>query len=127
MKKVLLIVFVVLVVFAAINRNRIFVRDPFGKVTRNGVKEDGAQVYINFANHVLLMNENAPVYVEILIPGAPVGGPKHLTCVHWMACMTEADHPELLRENPGSYIESMNETTVKFMDSGAKQTVVTLR
>ena len=57
-KLLLLVIFVVFLVFVLINRNRLYVRDPLGSVARDGVKEAGAQVYINFQNAVLIENEN---------------------------------------------------------------------
>ena len=62
MKKwmILTLVIAVIAVFVAYNRNRLFVRDPLGSVTRNGAKEAGAQVYINFSNDALIENDNPP-------------------------------------------------------------------
>jgi hypothetical protein len=126
-RKVLLIIVVLLVAFVVVERNRLFVRDPLGSVTRNGVKETGAQVYINFQNDVLVENDNAPIYVELVQAGRPIGPPAELKCVHWMMCLTDADKATLTEASPGASIESMDGKTVRFMDTGGKETVVTLR
>ena len=45
---------VLLVVFVVVFRQRIFIRDPLGKVERNGIAQDGARLYINYSNDVLV-------------------------------------------------------------------------
>ena len=54
MKKIIALIALALIVFAVVYRQRLFLRDPLGSVTRDGVKEDGAQVFINWSNDVLL-------------------------------------------------------------------------
>ena len=87
MRKLLLLLVAIAAIFAFINRDRLFVRDPLGSVTRNGVKEHGAQVYLNYANDVLLENDNAPMYFYILQQGQPVGAPDALKCIHYLLCL----------------------------------------
>ena len=54
MRKILIVGTLLLVVFVAVFRQRIFVRDPLGKVERNGVAQDGARLYINYSNDVMV-------------------------------------------------------------------------
>lgn len=130
MKKIILLVVLLLIVFVVMSKHRLYVRDPLANVTRNGVKEAGAQVFIDFDNDVLIQNDNAGpglVYVELIHHDMPVGTPASLTCMHWIACLAEADQPRLAQLHEGAKVASMDAKTVKFMDSDKRDTVVTLR
>ncbi len=54
MRKILIVGTLLLVVFVVVFRQRIFVRDPLGKVERNGVAQDGTRLYINYSNDVMV-------------------------------------------------------------------------
>jgi hypothetical protein len=94
MKKLLLLVFVVLLGFIWVNRQRVYVRDPLATVYKNDVKQTGVQVFINYSNDVLVEQDAGPVAFRTLVQGwnKMPGTPKVLTCVRWMACMADADH-----------------------------------
>ena len=126
MKKILLLVVLVLVVFVVFNRNRLFVRDPMGSVARNGVKEDGAQVYINAKNEVLIENDHAPMYVTVIQQGNHVGTPKSIPGLHWLVYMSDADVWTLVAEDTNAVVESMTGKSVVMRD-GKRETVVSLR
>jgi hypothetical protein len=81
-----------LVIFVAVFRQRIFLRDPLGKMERNGVAVDGARLYINFSNDVLV--EEPGTERRYLVQGwsAMPGVPQILGCVQGLACWTDADH-----------------------------------
>jgi hypothetical protein len=144
-KKVLLLVFVVAMVWVVLNRQRMFVRDPLATVykteaSRGGkagspieVKQSGVQVFINYSNDVLLWQDDAPAY-RILVQGwnkAP-GMPVRLTCVHWMMCLTDADHAQtfpLESTGKGRYDPkvAMSSREVSFVDGDGGTMRVTLR
>ena len=105
MKKWLFLIFLVLLALILVNRQRVFLRDPLATVWKSAqpdgsgaVKQQGVQVYINYSNDVLLIHEANPGGYTLLIqhwnktPGTPV----ELKCIHWMACMTNADQASLL-------------------------------
>ncbi len=95
MKKILLLVFVVVVALMVVSRRRIYVRDPVAAVYRNDVKQDGVQVFVNSTRDVLLWQDAEPEAYRILVQGwdkAP-GTPMRLTCLRWLVCLTDADHP----------------------------------
>lgn len=105
MKKILLLLTLALVVFVAIHRQRIFLRDPLASVTRDGVAVSGVAVMINFTNDVLLEDASADRHRLYLVqnwnqrlefPTAP------LTCVQGLACMTDADQATATAIAPGS-------------------------
>jgi len=90
LRKILIVGSLLLVVFVAVFRQRIFVRDPLGKVERNGVVQDGARLYINYSNDVLL--EDAAQHQFVLVQGwsALPGVPQHLFCLTGLMCWTDA-------------------------------------
>jgi hypothetical protein len=123
-KKLIALLIIVLVVFVVVERKRVFVRDPLASVTRSGQKVSGEQVYINYYNDVLLENDNPPMQVTVVEKGQPIGVPTKLRCIHWVACLSDADAPSALRLNEA--IESMSSKAVRFRDETAQPWVVTL-
>jgi hypothetical protein len=91
LKKILIVGTLLLAVFVAMFRQRIFVRDPLGKVERSGVAQDGTRLYINYSNDVLL--EDSARHQFVLVQGwnALPGVPQHLFCLTGMMCWTDAD------------------------------------
>jgi hypothetical protein len=89
-KRILLAVFLVVMAFIWVNRQRVYVRDPLATVYKNDVKQSGVQVFINYSNDVLVVQDGARTLVQgwNKMPGTPVV----LTCVQWMACMADANH-----------------------------------
>ena len=93
MKTTLTVLVVLFLVALIYYRQRVYVRDPLATVYRNDVKQTGIQVFINYSNDVLLEQDSPPDPYRILIqdwnklPGTPMS----LTCIHWMACLTDSD------------------------------------
>lgn len=126
MKKFLLLLALVLIVFAAVFRTRIYVRDPLASLTHNGLPEPGVQIFINAHNDVLLEQDNAPRYLQLLKHDQPVGMPAHLTCLHWLVCVTDAETVPLLTVDPTARILSASDRSVSFLDSKGQPSLVTL-
>jgi hypothetical protein len=132
MKKIIALIVIALIIFAVVYRQRLYVRDPLGSVTRDGVKEDGAQVYVNWSNDVLLENDNPPagtrgqMTLTLVQHARPIGLPKQIHCLHWLICLTDADEATLVAADPGTYIESMSSKQVVFHDYNGREAVVTL-
>lgn len=126
MKKWIALGLAVIVLFAAYNRNRLYARDPLGSVTRNGLKEAGAQVYINFSNDALIENDNPPAYMLLVQHANHAGTPQELHCLHWLLCMTDADTATLMRPPASIDIEEMTRKSVRFIDGNKREIVVTL-
>jgi hypothetical protein len=93
-KKILLLVFLVVLVAIFVNRQRVYVRDPLATVYRDDVKQSGAQVFINYSNDVLLEQDAEPGSYRILVQGwnKMPGTPGVLKCIRWMVCLADADH-----------------------------------
>ena len=53
MKRIFALLLICLIVFIALRRQRIFLRDPLANVTRDGTAVGGVQVMINYTNDVL--------------------------------------------------------------------------
>ena len=125
MKKLILVVLIILIAFVVINRQRVYVRDPLASVTRAGTPESGAQIYINYSNDVLIENDNPPRYQSLIQHGQPIGAPVKITCVHWLACYTEADNPPLLGKIGPA--DTMTNKLVNYRDADGREAVVMLR
>lgn len=124
MKKLIAALILLLVAFVVVERKRVFVRDPLASVTRAGEKVSGEQVYINFYNDVLLERDDPPMLVMLVEKGQPVGIPTKLRCIHWVACLTDADAASTLPLNAS--VQSMSSKNVHFVDEDGKHWVVTL-
>jgi hypothetical protein len=126
-KKWIALAVLVAAIFVAYNRNRLYLRDPLGSVTRNGAKEPGAQVFINFSNDVLIENDNQPMYVQLVQHNNHAGSPAKLYCLHWLLCMTDADVATMVQPQAPIAIGDMTGKSVHFVDSDKRETVVALR
>jgi hypothetical protein len=112
-----------LVVFVVVFRQRIFVRDPLGKVERNGVAQDGTRLYINYSNDVLVEDLTRHQFVLVQGWNALPGVPQHLFCLSGMVCWTDADRAAVFPvEGVGGRTRAaMSAKDVMFVDeSGAK-------
>jgi hypothetical protein len=113
------------VVFVVVERKRVYVRDVLASTTRDGQKVSGEQVFINYYNDVLLENDNPPMLVLAIENGQPIGVPTKLRCIHWVACLTDADAATVIPLD-GSALQSMSSKAVKFVDDQHRQWVVAL-
>jgi hypothetical protein len=127
MRKVVALIVLALGVFAYFNRERLFVRDPLGSLTRNGAKESGAQIFVNFSNDVLIENDNAPMYFNLLEHGRPVSAPTGLKCIHYLVCLVNGYPSPDATVLPQDKLESMSERRVQFRDWQGREVEVTLR
>ncbi len=91
MRKLLVLLVVVFVVLVAVYRQRLYLRDPLGKVERAGVREEGEKVFINYDNDVLLQASDGTQSILVQGRGATPGMPEHLFCVRELMCLTDAD------------------------------------
>jgi hypothetical protein len=127
MRKLVVLIVVVFAVFAYYNRDRLFVRDPLGFVMRDGTKEKGAQVFINYNNDVLLENDNAPMYFDLFMHGKPVSAPDSLKCIHYLVCLANgypAPQAIVLQDYK---LETMTKEHVEFRDGEGREVVIALR
>jgi hypothetical protein len=128
-KKFLAVVFVLFMVFVLMHRQRLFLRDPLGKVERNGVKVDGAKVFINFSNDILVEEPGASYRYMVQGWDKKPGAPKSLKCLSGMACMTEADRADMVPLGGTDYQPQvrMSNREVTFTDTTGGAVRVALR
>jgi hypothetical protein len=127
MKRWVLLFLLLVALFAFYERAHLYVRDFRASVTRNGVKEDGAQVFFNLTDDVLLENDNNPMYITLLQHDKPVGEPAQLNCIHFFICLVAKDGAIVPGSENGARIQSMTATGVKFRDDEKRDTIVTFR
>ncbi len=128
MRKVAIVGVVLLVVVAGVYRQRLFLRDPLGTVERNGMRVDGARVFINYYNDVLIQSADGgqPYLVQ---RGSVPGTPAKLSCLRWMMCWTEADSAATVPLGKVAYRPNlvMNSKEVTFQDGNDDGVRVVLR
>jgi hypothetical protein len=129
LRKILIVGTLLLVVFVVAFRQRIFVRDPLGKVERNGAAQDGTRLYINYSNEVLV--EDSARHQFVLVQGwnARPGVPQHLFCLTGMVCWTDADRAALFPVDGvgGRTPAVMSAKEVTFVDESGAKVRVALR
>jgi hypothetical protein len=129
LKKILIVGTLLLVVFVAMFRQRIFVRDPLGKVERSGVAQDGTRVYINYSNEVLV--EDSARHQFVLVQGwnALPGVPQHLFCLTGLMCWTDADKAGVFPVEGvgGRTPAAMSAKEITFVDESGARVRVALR
>ena len=137
MKKILLLIGIALVVFAVMYRQRIYVWDPLATVSRDGVKQSGLRVMINYSNDVLVDDGSNGKHTIYLVQNwnkvaeYPTG-PLH--CIEYLACMTGADQAAGDKVTPGSRGRrepfegvTMTDRRVEFLDENGNLVAIVLR
>jgi hypothetical protein len=109
-------------------RERIYLRDPLGVVERNGVKQDRAEVYINYSNDVLVQEDESRrwlVQAATKMPGVPL----HLSCLRWTACLTETNPAPVIKLGGADYTPQVvfSGTQVEFEDGNGAMVRVAIR
>lgn len=134
MKKLFVLAFLILMALILLNRQRVYVRDPLATVYRNAQKQSGVQVYINYSNDVLLVKENDPGPYRLLVQNwnKSPGTPTELKCIHWMACLADADQASITPTVPGGKGQydphvTMNNREITFLNTDGTTTRVELR
>lgn len=129
MKKILILGVLLLAIVVAVFRQRIFLRDPLGKVERNGAVQDGARLYINYSNDVLA--EDSASHEFVLVQGWSMlpGVPQHLFCFTGLMCWTDADKATVFPVDGigGKTNATMNTKEVTFVDAAGAAIRVELR
>jgi hypothetical protein len=129
LKRLLIVGALLLAIFVGVFRQRIFVRDPLGKVERNGAAQDGTRVYINYSNDVLV--EDSVQHQFVLVQGwsGLPGVPQHLFCLTGLVCWTDADKAAVFPvEGVGGKTRAMmSAKEVAFVDEAGEAVRVELR
>ena len=128
MSKILLLLAVVFVVFVAVYRERLYLRDPLGAVTRSGEKVEDARVFINYGNDVLVQEGGGSQMWAVQHWNGLETVPAGLTCVQGMVCLAPAE--QMTGEN-GRVLNTreavMTPREVNFVDGEGRPVQVALR
>ena len=134
MKTILTLLLIASLALLIYNRQRIYLRDPLATVYRNDVQQIGVEVFINYSSDVLLQQDAEPAPSSILLQdwNKMPGTPTTLTCLRWIACMTNADQASaipLAWTGKGKYDPKVFMTTreVSFVDANASAVRIELR
>ncbi len=130
MRKFLVLLVVVFVVLVAVYRQRLYLRDPLGKVERAGVRQEGEKVFINYENDVLLQAPEGTQSILVQGRGAVPGMPEHLFCVRELMCLTDADTAAVLPlggAGASRQVPVMTSEEVHFNDANGVGVAVQLR
>ena len=130
MRKLIVLLILIFVVLVAVYRQRLYLRDPLGKVERAGVREDGEKVFINYNNDVLLQAPGGTQSILIQGRGAIPGMPEHLFCVRELMCLTDADTAPVIPlagAGAGRQLPTMTSEEVHFSDANGVGVAVQLR
>ena len=126
MRKLILLSILALIALAVVYHDRLFLRDPLGKVERNGVAVADARVFINYSNDILVQEESGRRMFVVQnynrLPGTPTG----LTCIQGMLCVTPSDQAVPGTATPSEQAE-MSNREVSFTDSTGSRVHVQLR
>jgi hypothetical protein len=114
MKRFLLLLSLAFVVFVAVYRQRLFLRDPLAKVYRDGVRQQDAQVYINYSNDILVLDDGSVPSYMVQNWNRQPGVPQPLNCLHAMMCWTDHDHATLLPHEGSAGLATMSDREVSF-------------
>ena len=126
MKKIIVLLVAAFVVFVVVERQRLFLRDPLAKVTRDDVIQDNMRVYINYSNDVLLEHTVAPVTLTIVQHGQHIGIPRMQRCIYLVGCLMDGDQAGLVETMKGP-VGEMSGKMVEFKDDKGRDVKVKLR
>lgn len=128
MRKILLLLIVVFVVFLAVYRDRLFLRDPIAKLERNGAAQTGEAVYINFSNDILVQENSGKRMFVVEHRDRRPHMPAGLTCIQGMACITP-ENPSLAESSDvaNGHLASMTDRIVTFTDDDGVNVRVQIR
>lgn len=127
MKRFLLLLSVLLIVFVAVYRQRLFLRDPLAKVYRDGVRQQDVRVYINYSNDILVEGSPGIRFYMVQNWNRQPGVPQSLTCLHAMVCWSDHDHATLLSLAGSPATATMSDREITFRQGDGSTVRVTLR
>jgi galactose mutarotase-like enzyme len=126
MRKLLLLILIVLVAAIALYRQRLFLRDPLGKMYLNGAQVEGAHIFINYSNDVLVLSSTTPTVI-VQNWDHTAGTPRSLTCLHSMACLTPADQAPKTPLAAAEPQATMTDREVSFTNAFGANVRITIR
>ncbi len=128
MRRFLVLLTLALIALAVLYRDRLYLRDPLGKIARNGEVQDDARIFINYENDVLVREKHGTEMFVVQhwngLPATPAG----LTCIEGMLCVTPADRViDVGEAGSGHPPAEMTDRAVSFTDARGEKVLVTIR
>jgi hypothetical protein len=128
MRRFLVLLTLVLVALAVVYRDRLYLRDPLGKMARDGVEQEDARVFINYENDVLVREKGGSEMFVVQHWNGQPATPGGLTCVEGMLCVTPADRVVDVGEVASTRAAAqMTDRAVSFTDATGAKVLVTIR
>ena len=128
MRRLLILLTLGLIVLAVVYRDRLYLRDPLGKIARNGVKQVDSRVFINYENDVLVQEKRGSEMFVVQHWNRQQAVPGKLQCLEGMLCLTEADRVlDVGAAIAGSSPAEMTDRQVAFTDANGVKVLVTIR
>lgn len=128
MRRLLLLITLVLIVLIAVYRDRLYLRDPLGKLTRDGAPQADARIFINYENDVLVQEKGGTEMFAVQHWNHLESVPANLTCIQGLLCIAPADR---FIDTAGTAITrraaEMTDRAVNFVDSNGHPVQVTIR
>lgn len=129
MRKLLLVLLIAGLAVVMLYRERLFLRDPLGKLYFGRTEVAGAEVFINYSNDVLVMRNDGTM---VMVQGwdRTPGMPRHLACFRTVACWTEKDEAEKVSPATQAGYEprtAMSSREVTYADAGGAAVRVVIR
>ena len=123
-----MLVAVVLVVLAVVYRDRLYLRDPLGKLERDGKSVADARVFINYSNDVLVQESQGTRMFVVQNWNRAAATPAGLTCLQGMLCLTQADRVLDVQAAQGPKTQAqMSDREVSFTDDLGSRVRVVIR
>ncbi len=126
MRKFILLLTVALIALAIVYQNRLFLRDPLGKLERNGVAVPDARVFINYSNDILVQEDSGRQMFVVQNYNKLPGSPTSLTCIQGMLCVTPSDQAFPGNADTGKQAD-MSNREVSFTDALGSRVHVQIR
>ena len=128
MRRFLILLTLALIALAVTYRDRLYLRDPLGKIARNGTEQDDARIFINYENDILVREKHGTEMFVVQHWNGLQATPAGLSCIEGMLCLTPADRVVDIGEAGAGHTPAvMTDRNVSFVDGSRSKVLVTIR
>ena len=128
MRRFLVLLTLALIALAVVYRDRLYLRDPLGKIARNDAEQADAAVYINYENDVLVREKHGAEMFVVQHWNGLQAFPSGLTCIEGMLCLLPADRVlDVGGTGAAQKPAEMSDREVSFRDGSGARVKVTIR
>ena len=109
-------------------RDRLYLRDPLGRLERDGRRVEDARVFINYSNDVLVQEKQGTRMFVVQNWSHAATVPAGLTCVQGMLCLTPADRVVDAQSEGGAQTTAvMSSREASYTDAAGSRVRVVIR